>query len=63
MKVLIRKASNDHFEEKREVSELLKEFFKKLEKEFECSSFIVDMDPFFEDDCEVQITIYDDYVE
>lgn len=63
MKVLIRKASDDHFEEEKKVSKLLKKFFKKLEKEFECSSFIVEMDPIFEDEYEVQITIYDDYVE
>lgn len=63
MKVLIRKASDGLFKEKRKVSKLLKKFFKELEKEFECSSFIVDMDPSFEDECEVEITIYDYYVE
>lgn len=63
MKVLIRKASDGHFEEKREVSNILEKFFKKLEKEFECSSFIVEMDPPFENECKAEITIYDYYVE
>lgn len=63
MKVLIRKASDDYFEEKREVSELLEEFFKKLGKEFECSRFIVKMNPLSKNECKVKITIYDDYME
>lgn len=62
MRAIIKKASNWNFEKVEESFVLSEETFERLTKEFDHHAFVVDFKPFNEQ-YDVEITVYDDYLE
>ena len=61
MKIKVRKASDWDFERDLE-TDFSNETFENLSKEFNCSRFVVDVDP-WENGYDATIEIYDDWIE
>ena len=62
MVAVIRKASDWKFEKVEEHFSMTHASFERLAKEFNDHVFIVDIRP-FDEDYDVEITVYDDYIE
>ena len=65
MKAIINKASDWDFERVEKDFSFSREDFKRLEKEFGCSDFVVSFKSMatVNNKCDVEITIYDTYIE
>ena len=62
-KVIITKASNDEYMHKEYMAEEVYDYFMRLKKKYKNNNFIIGLNPLYEDDSDVEVTVYDDYVE